>query len=83
MPDDELPECTAEERWERPIKYAVKKEGRKSALRVLDSLKDAENYMAEKKLFAKHFVETRQGESVRCESYCAVQPFCNQYKGGG
>lgn len=32
----ELPECTPEERWARPDKFAVMKKGRKTALRVLE-----------------------------------------------
>jgi len=34
-------ECTSEEKWERPTTWAVMKEGRKSALRVLDSKDNA------------------------------------------
>lgn len=37
----ELPQCTPQETWERPDKWAVMKEGRKSALRVLDSESEA------------------------------------------
>lgn len=36
-----LPECSPEDTWERPDKWAVMKEGRKSALRVLDSESEA------------------------------------------
>ena len=77
---DDLPKCTPEERWERPIKYAVMKIGRKSALRLLESQKDADKYIEDKNLDDKHYIDVRQGESVRCESYCNVSPFCNQYQ---
>jgi hypothetical protein len=41
-PADPMPgQCTPEERWERPTKWAVMKEGRKSALRVLDGEREA------------------------------------------
>ena len=79
-PSDELPECTPEERWERPTKYAVMKKGRKSALRVLDSQEDAEKYIENKGLDKNHSIDIREGESIRCESYCQVQRFCNQYR---
>lgn len=36
-----LPDCTPEERWSKPDTWAVMKEGRKSALRVLGSYRDA------------------------------------------
>lgn len=36
-----LPLCTDEERWAKPTTYALKKEGRKSAIRVLPSLDEA------------------------------------------
>ena len=79
-PSEELPECTPEERWERPTKYAVMKKGRKSALRVLDSHRDAEKYIEDNGLDKNHSIDIREGESVRCESYCNVQSFCSQYR---
>jgi len=81
--DEDLPVCTPEERWERPTKYAVQKKGRKSALRLLDSQEDAEKYIDDHGLAVPtHYIEVREGESVRCESYCNVNKFCNFYKGG-
>ena len=78
LPDIGLPYCTPEERWERPTTYAVMKKGRKSAVRVLGSRLEADE-MAEEK-GAGHYVEVRPGESVRCEGYCQVAPFCSQYQ---
>jgi len=43
-----LPLCTAEERWHKDDKWAVIKEGRKSALRVTDSPADALNWCRDK-----------------------------------
>ena len=80
IPDDKLPFCTPEERWAKPSKYAVMKHGRKSAVRVLDTAEDAQNYMLKNMLDSKHYVEERPGEAYkRCE-YCSVSEFCNQYK---
>ena len=84
--DDNLPPCTPEEMWERPTTYAVMKEGRKSALRVLDSEPDAVEWMAKNVSFDDHHkllthsIVTRPGVRVRCESYCPAAPFCNQFK---
>lgn len=78
---NDLPFCTPDERWEKPTKYAVMKKGRKSAVRVLDSMEDAEKYMEEKELSSKiHSIEIRPGESTRCEYYCIVKDFCDQYQ---
>ena len=77
-PDDELPVCTAEERWATPDKYAVMKKGRKSAVRVLDTKEDAEK-LAEN-LGTGHYIEFRKGESKKCSDYCLCKDFCNYYK---
>ncbi len=80
LPVKDLPHCTPEERWEKATKYAVKKKGRKSAVRVLDSQEKAEEHMELKSLDPKiHWIEKRLGESTRCEYYCMVKDFCNQY----
>ena len=81
LPDDLLPECTPEERWEKPTIYAVKKKGRKSSVRNLTSLKHAQEYIEKNNLdTAIHSIEKRIGESTRCEYYCIVKDFCQQYK---
>jgi len=81
MADDELPKCTAEERWERPAKYAVMKKGRKSAVKLHDSEFEAQVFIdGIEKDKEKHYIEFRKGESIRCEGYCEVCGFCNQYK---
>lgn len=78
LEDEELPECTAEERWEKPTTYAVMKEGRKSAVRVFDTEKQVQDYIMDYG-GAKNYIETRPGRSVRCEEYCPVRDFCHQY----
>jgi hypothetical protein len=76
--DDNIPPCSAEERWEKPTKYAVKKEGRKTAVRVMDSIEEAERLAAD--LGKNHSVEIRLGESTRCMEYCSCNIFCNFYR---
>ena len=81
LSDDELPECTPEERWEKPTTYAVKKGKNKRAVRVLSSMEHAEKYIIENELgMPLHWIATRTGESTRCEYYCNVKDFCQQYK---
>jgi len=77
LPDDELPLCTPEERFNSGDKFAVMKKGRKTALRVLDSMEDAENWMATN---GGDYIETRKGEDKKCQDYCSACEFCNYYK---
>jgi hypothetical protein len=74
LADDDLPECTPEERWQRPDMWAVKKSANKKAYRVFDNEAAALALAEEKKEMA---VEFRRGASVRCQSYCRVAQFCS------
>lgn len=78
----ELPECTAEERWEKAPVWAVMKKGRKRAVRLYDNERDAVKHATAEKQCS---VEHRPGDSIRCQSYCAAAPYCEQWKrmGGG
>ena len=71
-----IPPCTADERWERPTTYAVKKPGRKSAVRVYGSMEQAQSLVSQT---PSGYVEIRMGESIRCADYCAVRDFCPQW----
>ena len=72
-----LPECTDEERWARPTKWAVHKGKNKRALKVFDSEEDAQEFAAEDDT---RRVEKRPGEFTRCvNNYCRVNQWCNQW----
>ncbi len=74
---DELPRCSDDDRWVRETKYAVKREGRKTAIRVFDTQHEADE-LAEKE---KGYVEVRKGEAIRCTgNFCGVAQWCNQYQ---
>ena len=75
MADDDIPPCSPEERWERPSEFAVMKAGLKRAVRKFDSRQEADAFAGGKG--SGHFVETRPGESVRCQDWCACSGFCN------
>lgn len=77
LPDDELPLCTPEERYNSGDKYAVMKKGRKTALRVLDSMEEAEKWMADN---GGDEIKVRPGEDKKCIDYCSVCEFCNYYR---
>ena len=81
----ELAECTFEDRWSEPEKYAVMMQGKKRAVKLHGVLSDAQEH-------AKHinsapvssktraYVERREGGERRCEGYCEFAPYCTQYK---
>lgn len=76
--DDEIKECSEKERWATETKYAVMKEGRKTAVKLHTDLNEAENHAFT--LGNNHYVETRLGENKKCKDYCACCEFCNFYK---
>lgn len=79
--DEELPLCTEEDRWMRDTKYALKKEGRKTAIRVFDTEEEAKAVLKDMPEKEKGFIEIRKGESVRCTgNFCGVAQFCSQYQ---
>ncbi len=73
-----LPLCTAEEMWERPEKYAVKKKGNIRATKVLDTKDEAIRDLVTRG--PGYEVEVRPAERPRCENYCSVSEFCEQFK---
>lgn len=77
---EKLEPCSPEERWETATKYAVKKEGRKTALKVCDSEEQAKAYIEDKGLDNKHYIETRLGEPKKCNEYCNVNIYCPFYR---
>jgi hypothetical protein len=72
-----LPLCSDEERWAKPPRFALMKKGRKKAVKLYDveawARRDAEGDPALS-------VEYRPSESVRCQHYCGVSEFCQQWK---
>ena len=74
----DMPECTAEDMWEKPTTYAVMKPGDARAKKVCTTAEEAEHLVVTK--FPDHKVEVREGGRTRCESFCQVAPFCEQYQ---
>lgn len=77
LPDDELPLCTPEERFNSGDKYAVMKGKNKRALRVLDSMEEAEEWMQAN---GGTHIDIRPGEDKKCIDYCSVCEFCSHYR---
>ena len=77
VPDVELAPCSKEERWEGDTKYAVMKQGRKTAIKLFDNKDDAEKNMAG---LGGTYIEERKAEPKKCLDYCACCEFCPFYK---
>lgn len=72
----ELPECSANEQWQKPPIWAVKKTGNKRALKLYDNEADAYEALSE-----GQEIEFRRGEPTRCTAnWCRVNAWCSQYK---
>lgn len=74
-----LPECTPEERWASPDQWKVKK--------TYDSKRAVPGGVFESQLEANKFAAKKgwhvvyaPAESIRCECYCEVAPFCSQFQ---
>jgi hypothetical protein len=74
--DEELPPCTPEEMWEKPTTYALKKTGGVRAIKVYETQEEAEKAFDPK----VHEIEVRLGSRTRCESFCPVNTYCQQWR---
>lgn len=72
----ELPDCSPDERWERPAVYALMKAGNKRATSVWADRADAERELRIQG--SKYTIEERPAEQKRCQDYCPALPFCEQ-----
>ena len=91
-----LTACSDDERWMKSTTYALRKEGRKNAIKVEDSMEKIWIYATLKdwvvdgdeqdesgpirELAKGYSIETRPGENSRCKNYCNVADFCRQYE---
>jgi len=78
---DQLPLCTAKERWRKEDSYALMLDNRKTARRVLPTREEMDKYMKENKYVEGQGcrVVFRAGEDVRCQHYCSVNQFCSHF----
>jgi RecB family exonuclease len=73
----ELAHCTPDDCWEKPTTFAIKKKGNKRATLVLKTEEEALHQVSQ--LGETYVVERRPGERTRCERFCTVSPWCEQY----
>jgi hypothetical protein len=79
----DLPECTPEDRWAKPDRWSVMKLGGKKPSAWFDAEGDAAEYKETRTAKAKKgevfAVQFEPGTGKRCEHYCEVAGFCQQY----
>jgi RecB family exonuclease len=75
---EDLPQCTAEEVWEKPTTWAIKKVGGVRAKKVCYTEEEANDEL--EKAGKGYAIEVRPGGRTRCENYCPVRDFCGQWK---
>lgn len=78
LDDDDIEPCSEEERWADGEKWAVMKNGRKTAVKVFDNQLDADAMAGE--MGNAYYVEHRPAISRKCGDYCKCKEFCNFYK---
>ena len=79
VPDDNLPNCSAEEMWLREIKWALKKKKNKRATKNYETEMEAKKALAEQAKPEEFEVVEKPGARLRCESYCSASLFCSQH----
>ena len=69
--------CTEADRWTKPEKWAVMKRGNVRAVKLFDDVIEAQ-LLAH--TASNLYLEHRPGEAVRCQSWCPVSQFCQQWR---
>ena len=73
---EKLPDCTEQEQWRMPDKFAVMKEGGTRAVKVFDTQEEASDRLVQ---IENGWIEVRSGIARKCEgNYCGVALKCEQ-----
>jgi len=81
--EDNLPECSEDDRWSRPTKYALmNSKTSKRARKLFFGYAAAVEWASDdkNKMKAGWVIERRLGEDIRCENYCPVSEYCQQFE---
>lgn len=73
---EELPLCTDEERWMSAPKFAVVSKASGKTLRLYNDHSMALNHKTKTAVI----IEKREAEPIRCQRFCEVAEFCDQYQ---
>ena len=77
---DTLPLCSPDDRWHRGEKWAVMSSKRTRAVKLFDEELDASQWVDNQKDKDHLYIEHRFGDSIRCQHWCSVAPFCDQWQ---
>ena len=77
LEDDFIEPCSDDERWADGEKWAVMKNGRKTAIKLFDNGADADAMAGE--MGNAYYVEHRPAISRKCLDYCNCKEFCSFY----
>jgi hypothetical protein len=87
LPDNELPHCSAKDRWDRESVWKVMHPDAKKSLRNLPTeeealqwIKDYDKRKSQKYDTGRMKPEFIPGERVRCSEFCKANVFCNQWQ---
>ena len=87
LADDKLPPCTLEERWaDKEVFKLFRESTAKRATKNFSTMTGAKSYQAvcaqkDPKGWNKSLIKTFRAQPwKRCEKWCQVQPYCQQYK---
>ena len=82
--DDDLPECSLKDCWERPAACAVMKYGRKTAITKNvpkgETWEAAVDFITKSKDKDSLYIRKTTEQRTKCAEFCDVNIFCNQYK---
>ena len=73
----QLPKCTDDDRWSSGGGHAVMKPSRKTAVKLFDSEREAQEFA---QTISGAYVESRPVTYTRCDRYCDVSNFCHQLR---
>lgn len=74
----EVPQpCDDYDVWAKPDSWAVMKRGNVKAVRVFKTMMEAEDFA---KSSVAYYVEHRPGIAIRCQDWCPVSQFCQQWQ---
>jgi hypothetical protein len=76
--EEDIPDCTPDEMWEKPAVWAIRKVGGVRAKSLHGTEEEAVGMLEE--LGKGYEIEHRPGERTRCENFCPVNIYCQQYR---
>jgi hypothetical protein len=76
--EEDIPDCTPDEMWEKPAVWAIRKVGGVRAKSLHGTEEEAVGILEE--LGKGYEIEHRPGERTRCENFCSVNIYCQQYR---